>query len=88
MSKRINSVLAVNGDSYSNNRHRDNGIIIRNGVVYRSQNTDAETCVLNWDGTIDIYSPNQIDLQQLIERGAYMGYSDDTLFGSDYLCFC
>lgn len=29
MSARLNSVLAVNGDSYSNNRHKDNGTIIR-----------------------------------------------------------
>lgn len=81
MSKRMKSVLAVNGDSYSNNRHKDNGTIIRNGVVYRSQRTDAETCVLNWDGTIDIYSPNQIDLQQLIERGAYQSW----IFGPSLL---
>lgn len=37
-------------DLYSNNRHRDNGTIIRNGVVYRNMPTDVETCVLNWDG--------------------------------------
>lgn len=61
MSKRLNSVFAVNGDSYSNNRHKDNGTIIRNGVIYRSKQSDAETCVLNWDGTMDIYLPNQVN---------------------------
>lgn len=81
MAERMKSVLAVNGDSYSNNRHKDNGTIIRNGVVYRSERTDAETCVLNWDGTIDIYSLNQIDLQQLIERGAYQSW----IFGPSLL---
>lgn len=81
MSERMKSVLAVNGDSYSNNRHKDNGTIIRNGVVYRSERTDVETCVLNWDGTIDIYSPNQIDLQQLIEKGAYQSW----IFGPSLL---
>jgi len=74
MSARIRSVLAVNGDSYSNNRHKDNGTIIRNGVIYRSEQTDAETCVLNWDGTMDIYAPGQVDLQQLRERGAYQSW--------------
>lgn len=54
MSARMQSILAVNGDSYSNNRHRDNGTIIRNGVVYRAKQSDAETCVLNQDGTMDI----------------------------------
>lgn len=74
MSARMKSVLAVNGDSYSNNRHKDNGTIIRNGVVYRSRQTTEETCVLNWDGTMDIYQPRQIDLRQLVDRGAYQSW--------------
>lgn len=74
MSSKMKSVLAVNGDSYSNNRHQDNGTIIRNGIVYRNERTDMETCVLNWNGTMDIYSPDQIDIQQLIEKGAYQSW--------------
>lgn len=74
MSVRMKSVLGVNGDSYSNNRHKDNGTIIRNGVIYRSEKTDMETCVLNWDGTMDIYSPEQMDRQALIDRGAYQSW--------------
>lgn len=74
MSSKMKAVLAVNGDSYSNNRHQNNGIIIRNGIVYRNERTDMETCVLNWDGTMDIYGPDQIDLQQLIEKGAYQSW--------------
>ena len=81
MSSAMKSVLAVNGDSYSNNRHKDNGTIIRNGVVYRNRPTDMETCVLNWDGTMDIYSPDQIDLQRLIEKGAYQSW----IFGPSLL---
>lgn len=81
MSSEMKSVLAVNGDSYSNNRHKDNGTIIRNGVIYRNSQTDAETCVLNWDGTMDIYDPGQIDLQQLIDRGAYQSW----IFGPSLL---
>ncbi len=81
MSREMKAALAVNGDSYSNNRHRDNGTIIRNGVIYRDSRTDAETCVLNWDGTMDIYNPDQIDLQQLIDRGAYQSW----IFGPSLL---
>ena len=40
MSARLKSVLAINGDSYSNNRHRNNVTIIRNGVIYRNAGTD------------------------------------------------
>lgn len=81
MSETLQAVLAVNGDSYSNNRHKDNGTIIRNGVVYRNQPTDSETCVLNWDGTMDIYEPGQVDLNQLMERGAYQSW----IFGPSLL---
>ena len=81
MSARMESILAVNGDSYSNNRHEDNGTIIRNGVVYRNKQTSEETCVLNWDGTMDIYQPQQLNLQQLIDRGAYQSW----IFGPSLL---
>ena len=81
MSEALQAILAVNGDSYSNNRHKDNGTIIRNGVVYRNQPTDSETCVLNWDGTMDIYEPGQVDLDQLMERGAYQSW----IFGPSLL---
>lgn len=81
MSARMKSIFAVNGDSYSNNRHKDNGTIIRNGVIYRSMQSNAETCVLNWDGTMDIYSPGQVDVQQLIKKGAYQSW----IFGPSLL---
>ena len=81
MSARMKSILSVNGDSYSNNRHRENGTIIRNGVIYRSQQSGEETCVLNWDGTMDIYQPGQLDEQKLIGRGAYQSW----IFGPSLL---
>jgi exopolysaccharide biosynthesis protein len=81
MSAAMQAVLAVNGDSYSNNRHKNNGTIIRNGVVYRDRPTDAETCVLNMDGTIDIYAPGETDLQTLLDRGAYQSW----IFGPSLL---
>ncbi len=74
MAERLGAVLAVNGDSYSNNRNRSNGTIIRNGVVYRARQTDTETCVLNWDGTMQIYQPGTISLDTLIQSGAYQSW--------------
>ena len=81
MSQRMKSILSVNGDSYSNNRHKNNGTIIRNGVIYRNEQTDAETCVLNWDGTMDIYKPNQVDKNLLVKKGAYQSW----IFGPSLL---
>lgn len=81
MSSQIQAVLAVNGDSYSNNQHKDNGTIIRNGTIYRSQPTNMETCVLNWDGTMKIYGPNELSTQELIDTGAYQSW----IFGPSLL---
>lgn len=81
MSARMQAVLAVNGDSYSNDRHQNNGTIIRNGITYRSQQSDAETCVLNRDGTMDIYPPGQVDPRTLKKRGAYQSW----IFGPSLL---
>lgn len=81
MSARMKSILAVNGDSYSNSRHADNGTIIRNGVIYRARPTDMETCVLNWDGTMKIYQPGETDTQTLINTGAYQSW----IFGPSLL---
>ncbi len=74
MSKKMKSVLAVNGDSYSNNRHANNGTIIRNGTVYRTQPSTEETCVLYRDGTMKIYGPDQFDSNQAIRDGAWQSW--------------
>lgn len=81
MSARMKAVLAVNGDSYSNDRHKDNGTIIRNGIIYRNQPSDAETCVLNRDGTMDIYPPGELDQEELVQKGAYQSW----IFGPSLL---
>ena len=71
MSERMRSVLSVNGDSYSNNRHKNNGMIIRNGIVFRMKGSTEETCVLYRDGTMKIYSPDGFDPQAAIANGAW-----------------
>lgn len=81
MSARLSSILAINGDSYSNSRHENNGTIIRNGIIYRDKPTDMETCVLNWDGAMKIYQPGEMDTQTLIDTGAYQSW----IFGPSLL---
>lgn len=71
MSDNIKSVLSVNGDSYSNNRHKNNGTIIRNGMVYRSDTSTEETCVLYHDGTMKIYTPQDFNANQVVADGAW-----------------
>lgn len=74
MSRRLGSILAVNGDSYSNNKHRQNGTIIRNGKVYRSAPATDETCVLYRDGTMRIFLPDELDPKALVADGAWQSW--------------
>jgi exopolysaccharide biosynthesis protein len=74
MSSRLNSLLAVNGDSYSNSRNADNGTIVRNGVIYRNKKTSQETCVLRKDGTMKIYPPGKISRKELTQTGAWQSW--------------
>lgn len=62
------AVLAVSGDSYGNS---ETGVVVRNGILYRSETNDAEICVLFYDGTMQIYEPEDFDVQELSERDVW-----------------
>lgn len=78
MQKRLNAVLAVNGDYYGNS---DQGIMIRNGEVYRSVADDSDVCVLYYDGTMKTFSAQEFDVEQAITDGAWQAWS----FGPELL---
>ena len=69
MSRRVGAVLAMNGDSYCFNLSRCNGLLVRNGTVYRNNPTTQDICVLYQDGTMATYGPDQFDPQAALERG-------------------
>ncbi len=69
MSRRVGAILAMNGDSYCFNRSYCNGLLVRNGTVYRYNPTTQDICVLYQDGTMATYSPNQFDPQAALEQG-------------------
>lgn len=69
MSQRVGAILAMNGDSYCFNRSHCNGLLVRNGTVYRNNPTTQDICVLYQDGTMATYSPNQFDPQAALEQG-------------------
>ena len=81
MDKRLGAVFSMNGDTYSSNKHENSGTIIRNGVIYRNAPTDSETCVLYYDGTMEILQPSEVDVEKLVEKGAYQTW----IFGPSLL---
>lgn len=72
MSKENNAILATNGDYYSFSKE---GVVIRNGVVYRSTVTDTDVCVLYYGGTMKTFSGSEFDIDQAIADGAYQAWT-------------
>lgn len=69
MAARTEAVIAVSGDYYS---ARPAGLMARNGVWYRETIDRArDVCVLYLDGTMETYSPKQIDLEAIKARGVW-----------------
>lgn len=72
MAKEHGAVFAVNGDYYG---YRTDGIVIRNGVLYRDEPTDRECLVMYKDGTAEAMQERSISGKNLVEAGAWNVFS-------------
>ena len=62
------AILAVNGDYYG---ARDNGYVIRDGIIYRSSaKADQEDLVIYKDGSMKIINESEVSAQELVDDGA------------------
>ena len=68
------AVLAINGDYIDNVRTDKKGIIIRDGVVYVDKN-ETDTLAFYPDGTMQIFRPDEITAEQLLEDGVKNTFS-------------
>ena len=66
------ALLAMTGDFYG---YQDEGVVIRNGMVLRADETNLDICVLYYDGTIETFSPEEFDLDEAVAKGAYQGWT-------------
>jgi len=65
------AIVAINGDYYS---ARDDGVIIRNGVLYR--NVPARTGLAIYeDGTMQVYDETEVSAEELLADGVWNTYS-------------
>lgn len=73
MAQRAGAVVSLTGDYYS---LRSKGVVLRNGVLYRSaQDPNQDTCVLYWDGRMETFEAGTIDIDNEIAKGAYQIWS-------------
>lgn len=66
--RRMNGIATLSGDYYG---ARDNGVVIRNGTLYRDDKVTRDVAVLYWDGTMKTFSPSEFDAEREIIQGAY-----------------
>ena len=72
MAKEHDACFAVNGDYYG---YRTDGIVIRDGVLYRDAPTDRECLVLYRDGTAEAIKESDTTSQDLLDQGAWNVFS-------------
>ncbi len=72
MDESFHAILAINGDYYGNG---EDGVVIRNGEVYRRTKSESDVCVLYYDGTMKTYPADELDVDEAIADGAYQAWS-------------
>lgn len=72
IAKGHDAAFAVNGDYYG---YRTDGIVIRNGILYRDKPVDRECLIIYRDGTAEVMKEGTISGEKLIEAGAWNAFS-------------
>ena len=67
-----NALLAVNGDYYGNTRE---GVVIRNGVIYRANPTSCDVCVLYYNGVMRVMPGSSFSVEEAIADGAWQAWT-------------
>lgn len=66
VAKENDAILAINGDHCVDN----NGPVVRNGQLYRNE-TYADALVMNYDGSMQTYSADQLSMDDIKSNGAW-----------------
>ena len=72
MAQIANALVAVNGDYYGNTSE---GVVIRNGVIYRANPTNCDVCVLYYDGTMKVMPGSSFTVEDAIANGAWQAWT-------------
>ena len=67
-----NALLAVNGDYYGNTNE---GVVIRNGVIYRANRTSCDVCVLYYDGSMRVMPGSAFTVEDAVADGAWQAWT-------------
>ena len=68
IAENVNAILAINGDYYGVQRR---GYVLKNGKIYRNISNSTEDLVIYNNGDWDIVNEDNINLEDLLNAGAY-----------------
>ncbi len=68
MAESNDAIFAINGDYYG---FRNDGYVIRNGVLYRDTSGDNEDLVIDSNGNFSIIEESETTAQSLVDAGAW-----------------
>ncbi|WP_303870930.1 phosphodiester glycosidase family protein [Acetobacterium wieringae] len=66
-----NAIFAINGDYYG---FRDDGYVLRNGIVYRDSASENEALVIDQDGNFSIVDENEVSMASLSENWQVLSF--------------
>lgn len=70
IAQKNNAVIAINGD----NSPRNKGPVVRNGDLYPYK-VEMDVCVLNNDGTMQTFSPEEFNIKTIETQGAWQAWT-------------
>lgn len=66
------AIFAISGDYCQLDTE---GLVIRNGVLYRTTPSDEDVCILYHDGVMEAYEDHDVNIDEVIKRGAYQAWA-------------
>jgi exopolysaccharide biosynthesis protein len=61
------AIVAINGDHCTDNE----GTVVRNGQLFRKPKSSLDVLVMNYDGSMKTYSPDEFDVEKTLSEGVY-----------------
>jgi exopolysaccharide biosynthesis protein len=65
--REVKAILAINGAQCVDTA----GTVVHNGETYREQKSSADVLVMNYDGTMQAYSPDEFDVEKIKIESTY-----------------
>jgi exopolysaccharide biosynthesis protein len=71
VAKENNAILAINGDHCVDNE----GTVVRNGKLFRKPKSSLDVLVMNYDGSMQTFSPQEYDVEKTLADGVWQVWS-------------